>query len=100
IPLAGRFVRSATSKEADREKFYGNVKNINLAMEELKGRIKSGGAGAEDWQLRHPEAGLAQAATSVERQIQELHKEKRRLVSSGASRELVRLREDQISGLM
>jgi len=100
IPLAGRFIGSASSKEAAREKFYQNVKNINLAMEELKGRIKAGGEGSEAWRLRHPEAGLASMATSVERAISELRKEKRRLVSTGASREMVRLREDQISGLM
>lgn len=99
VPLAGRFVGTATGKTAIRQKFYDNLKAVNLAAEEVIGRAKHG----EDfvkYMQRHPYARLEKAANQVERQLGELNQQKRDLIKKGAGREAVKLKEEQISSMM
>lgn len=99
VPLAGRFGGTASGSAGIRDRFYDNIRAVNIAAEEIKGRalhheeISSALAS-------HPEARFEKAAIQIERQIGELRKAKALAIDRGASREAIRLRDDQIMNLM
>ena len=98
--MLGRFAGSATGATSIRSTFYENVKAVNLASDEFLGRAKDHTGDAHEFLRTHPEGRLREYATSVERTIGELQKVKKDLIEKGAPRSAVRLREEQITGLM
>ncbi len=100
VPLAGRFAGSASGTTAVRAQFYDNVKAVNLAHREFLGRAKDRTGDAHEYLRSHPEGRLHESAISIERTIGELQKVKRDLVKEGAPRATIRMREEQITGLM
>lgn len=100
VPLAGRFAGSAEGTTAIRSTFYDNVKAVNLAHREFIGRAEDRTGDAHEYLRSHPEGRLYESANSIERTIGELQKVKRDLVKEGAPRATIRMREEQITGLM
>ena len=99
VPLVGRFIGSASGSASVRETFYDNVKAVNLAMEEVKGRALH----HEDFTAyvkAHPEARFETAAVSVERAIAQLQKQKRTMIQAGSPRTSVTAKEQQITEMM
>lgn len=99
VPLLGRFGGSASGSAGIRDKFYDNIRAVNIAAEEIKGRalhheeISSALAS-------HPEARFEKVAIQIERQIGELRKAKQLAIERGAPREAIRLRDEQMKNLM
>lgn len=100
VPLAGRFAGSAEGTTAIRSTFYDNVKAVNLAHREFLGRAKDRTGDAHEYLRSHPEGRLYESANSIERTIGELQKVKRDLIKQDAPRATIRMREEQITGLM
>lgn len=99
VPLVGRFVGDASGASAMKGTFYDNLKEVNEAYAELKGR-RLAGEDTSEYRMEHPEAALESVAHKLEHRISELNKKKRRLISEGASRDQVKLIEQSIEGTM
>jgi len=98
-PLFGRFLGTATGDAATRDKFYDNIRAINLAAEEVKGRALHHEERAE-FIKDHPEAAFEKAAVQMQRAIGELQDAKRLAIDRGDPKDAIKLREERISGLM
>lgn len=98
-PLIGRFTGSATGTAAIRDRFYENIRSINLAAEEVKGRALHHEERAE-FIKDHPEAAFEQAAVKMQRAIGELQDAKRLAIDRGEPKDAIKLREERISALM
>lgn len=98
-PLIGRFTGSATGTAAIRDRFYENIRSINLAAEEVKGRALHHEERAE-FIKDHPEAAFEQAANQTQRAIGELQDAKRLAIDRGEPKDAIKLREERISALM
>lgn len=99
VPVVGRFAGSASGSAGVRDKFYDNIRAVNVAAEEIKGRALH----HEELQsvlAKHPEARFEKAAIQVERQLGELRKAKQLAIDRGATREMIRMREEQMTALM
>ncbi len=99
IPVVGTFVGSASDTAATRERFYRNIRELNLHELELKGRR----ANREDmagYLREHPEAKLIETGNMLEREIQLMNKRKRDLIKRGASHDQIQAVEDRIIARM
>ena len=99
MPLAGRFIGSASGQSSVRSEFYENLRTINAAHEEVTGR-RANGEEASRYMLEHPEFRLSHTANQLEREVSALSKKKRQTVRSGGNAEQVRLIEMQINSRM
>ena len=98
-PLFGRFIGSASGDAATRDKFYDNIRSINLAAEEVKGRAlhhEERGEFLKD----HPEAAFEKSAVQMQRAIGDLQDAKRLAIDRGEKKDAIKLREERISALM
>jgi predicted transcriptional regulator len=101
IPLAGRFYGNAASQASQSGQFYANVNHLNELETEIKGMQKDKKfAEAREVMRENPDAYMMAQANVAERQVQRLRKEKRELVEGGASREVVKAKEVQITAVM
>jgi hypothetical protein len=101
MPLVGRFVGNANSQASQGNQFYANVTHLNELETEVKGLRKDGKwAQAQEFTKENPDTYMIAQANVAERQISRLKKEKSALVEKGASRELVKAKEDQITSVM
>ncbi len=96
VPLLGRFYGDAEQQSSQSNAFYNNLKAINEHEAELKGRRKAGEPTAE-YLTENPEARLVMMANAVERDVSQLRKRKRELMAKDASKESVKLIEQQIA---
>ena len=99
VPLVGRFTGNIEETAAERDRFYRNVRDLNMLEAELKGR-RQHGEDVTGFLQDHPEARLAKQAGQVEREVSHLQRRKRDLIKRGASSEQVRLVEMQIAARM
>lgn len=99
IPLVGRFYGESSGAAAVRDKFYDNIRMVNIAAEEVKGRALHHEE-REEFLKDHPEARFEQAAVQVERAIGELRDAKKLAIDRGQPKDVVKMREEQIDGLM
>lgn len=101
LPLFGRFYGNANSQASQGGTFYGNVNRLNELETEVKGlRADKKMAEAAAVMRENPDAYLITQANVAERQISRLKKEKRALVEKGASREVIKAKEEQITSVM
>jgi diguanylate cyclase (GGDEF)-like protein len=96
VPLAGRIIGSAGGTSGVRDKFYDNLRILNLHEAEIQGR-RDKREPVFEYIAEHPEARLAKYAGSVESRI----REKKRLVKQAkeAGRD-TRLIDAQIVNMM
>jgi hypothetical protein len=99
VPGLGRFVGSATGSSAVRTRFYENIKQSNMAYNELIGRAEHKEPFAE-YLKTHPDARFAKAGIEVQKDLGQLQKQKKLMLERGAGREAVRLQEERITALM
>jgi hypothetical protein len=99
IPLLGRFYGDTKGQSGVAAKFYDNLKELNEHEAELKGRRKDKGD-AKGYLRDHPEALLVPLANQIERDIQDLRRRKRELLEKDASKDRIKLVEQQISARM
>ena len=81
IPLVGRMYGNTSGPSGESSKFYENIKELNIIENELQGRSKAGES--VDELLENPVAGLVGAANEAEKQVRELRKMRRQIVSEG-----------------
>jgi len=99
IPLAGRMYGKTTGSAAEASAFYDNIREMNVHNNELQGRrLRREPTG--EYLRENPDARLATQASRVYRQVQGLRKRKREMVERGASRESVKIIEQQITNRM
>jgi hypothetical protein len=99
IPLVGRFVGSAAGPTSVRDDFYEHVKDVNIAAEGFKGRIKDR-VDTSEYLKSHPEARLEHYSNTTQHTLKLLQDQKKALLDRGASRDQVKLKEEQITNLM
>lgn len=101
VPLLGRFAGNTASQASQGTAFYANLDKLNALETEIKG-LRKDGRFLEAAQLarENPQSGLIVLANRAERDVQKLRRDKRELIATGATREQVRAKEEQITAVM
>lgn len=99
VPLLGRFYGSSGGTTGTRDRFYDNIRDVNRHALEVEGRAKDGGD-FSDYAKEHPEYQMRTTALRFQKEIGRLRDDKERLIDSGAPKEQVRQREQQITNVM
>jgi len=96
IPLAGKFYGNVKSGASQANKFYENVKEINIHENEVKGR-RENRENVSEYLREHPEARLADRAHEAQRNISNLKKRKQALIEKDASKEAIAAIDNQVT---
>jgi len=99
IPGAGRFYGEARGAAATRERFYENLRQLNIYEQAIKGRREQR-VDPTPYILAHPQAQLWGYGNVVEREVQALNRRKRKLLERNAPREQVRQIEERVTAVM
>jgi len=99
IPLVGRFYGDMENQSSQSNRYYSNLKELNLLEAEWKGRNQDG-LPTEEFEKENPEYELIGMANGTENQIRELRRRKAMLVKDGESREDIREIDDRITEAM
>jgi hypothetical protein len=103
VPLLGRFYGNTRGVLANTDQFYNNIRDINIAENELKGRMKDGDYdGASSVRESDPLAGLVGYANATENMVRKL-KQQRRDIQKRADdgwRDEVKSVDERIAELM
>lgn len=98
VPLFGRLVGTSADNASIRNKFYDNVKSLNLHEAEIKGRIEKRES-TLDYINENPESRLVKMASSIETDVRKLQKRKKQFMEEG-NRDAVKMVELQIATKM
>jgi hypothetical protein len=90
IPLFGRLYGSVGGESGTRDKYYENIKTMNVHDNEIKGRIKDGES-TLDYFREHPEARLRKIVQKTERRIADIRKRHREAKAQGDTATATRL---------
>ncbi|WP_372892011.1 LPD38 domain-containing protein [Sphingomonas sp.] len=99
IPLLGRLYGSSEGQSAQANKYYENLKRINMHKAEIKGR-REAHEDVAGYIQENPEAKLTMLASNTYNQVTKLRKIKRKLIEDGADPAKVRQVEDNITATM
>lgn len=99
IPLAGRLYGQTTGSAAESNRFYNNVRRMNLHNAELNG-LRERRQSLQPYFMENPDARLINSSRAAYRQVQALRNRKRDLLERKASREEIRRIEQQITNRM
>jgi hypothetical protein len=99
IPLVGRFYGDASGQAAQGGKFYDNLIRMNKHSNEIKGRMENGGD-VDAYMAEHPEAELADYATSTYSAISKLRKQRNQAKEEGGSKADLKEIDRDITDLM
>jgi hypothetical protein len=99
-PIVGRFYGDTKEQAAVSGKFYENLTRINEHEAEIKGRIRDRVGGVSEYIRDNPEARLTGMANRIESDLTDLRRRRREMVQRGASRESIRIVEQQITNRM
>lgn len=101
IPLVGRFVGTTAGQAAEASRFYENMREIGEHDSELTGLRKDHKMAERAQYMReNREAMLVPIANKTYREVSKLNTQKRDLIKAGASRDRVKLIEQQITARM
>jgi hypothetical protein len=96
VPVVGRFYGETRSAAAEASRFYKNLEHINKLENEIKGR-KEHHEPLGDFISENPEARLIKRTHKVYEDIKKLKDRKEKLIERGASKEMVKGVENQIT---
>lgn len=82
IPLFGRFFGNTRGPSGQSEKFYDNVREINMAENEVRGRAKEG-VDWSDYAEKNAMVGLIGAGNGAEKQVSQLRKMSQHIAQQG-----------------
>jgi hypothetical protein len=99
MPLVGRFYGDASSGASESARFFDNLKTVYQAKAEMDGRRRAGESVAA-YMREHPESRLVTLASQIDRDIDELRKDRREAAKRGASAEQLRRLDDAIKARM
>jgi len=99
IPLVGRFIGETKSQDAQRDRFYDNIRLLNEHENEIKGRRKNREP-VEEYIRENPESRLFGAANGVERIVQNLRRRREDLIKKDAPKSEVQAIEKRITEVM
>lgn len=99
VPLVGRFYGDTTDSSATSNKFYKNIEQMNIHENSIKGMRKRG-ENVQPYLKENPDARMFEEANRVERVVQNLRKQRRKLVEESAPKEAVKLKEKAITKQM
>ncbi len=101
VPLVGRFVGDTQGKSGQSQRFYDNLRQINMHEAEYKGLMKDGKRDeAKAYLDENPAVRLMMAGNHAENVVRKLKGRKRDLVEAGADPDQVRAVEEQIADAM
>lgn len=98
VPVVGRFVGDTTGQASQSSRFYSNLKRIGehkSALDEMKDAKDA--QAKQEYLAEHPEARLVKQADKASREIGYLKRQKRDMLERGASKEMIQLKERQIT---
>jgi hypothetical protein len=98
IPLFGRFYGDSTGQSSQANRFYSNLREINLHRAEIDGRSENGGD-VDEYIRDNPVARLAPASQRVESMVRKLRAVKREALKAGDS-DQVKMADARITELM
>lgn len=99
VPLAGRFYGDASSGASESARFFDNLKTVYQHKAEMDGRRRAGESIAL-YMRENPESRLVTLASQIDRDIDELRKDRREAAKRGASAEQLRRLDDAIKARM
>lgn len=99
IPLVGRFYGNSDNQSSQGNRYYSNLKELNLLEAEWKGR-KQDDLPIEEFEKENPEYELIGKANGTEQLIRNLRQRKTKLVKDGESRADIREVDDLITEAM
>lgn len=99
MPLVGRFYGDASSGASESARFFDNLKTVYQAKAEMDGRRRAGESVAA-YMREHPESRLVTAASQVDRDLDEMKKERREAARRGATAEQLRRLDDRMKARM
>jgi hypothetical protein len=99
IPIVGRMIGDKNEAAAVSSRFYENVKLMNGHEREIEGREEDG-KDVEPYFAKHPEADLYEDAKSYQKDVRELRKERDALIEEGASREEIKMVNEDLQMVM
>lgn len=99
MPLVGRFYGDASSGASESARFFDNLKTVYQAKAEMDGRRRAGESVAA-YMREHPESRLVTAASQVDRDLDEMKKERREAARRGATAEQLRRMDDRMKARM
>lgn len=99
IPLVGRFFGNSAGQAPQASEFYRNIMRLNELENGIIGRYKDG-KDAESYMEKNPDWQHIDTGKETHLYVQDLKKQKRDLVQQGASREEVKLVDEQITQIM
>lgn len=100
IPLLGRYYGNTAGQAGQANRYYANLKRLNIVEGEVKGRREARDPSFADYAKENPEYRLVDAANKTERQIANLKKLKRTMQDRGADKETIRQIDDRITQAM
>lgn len=99
IPLVGRFYGNSKAGYAESQRFYENIKELNILHNQLEGRQKRKEDPAKFLQ-ENPKVRLYEAAMATQRNVQNLRKQRDALIERDAPKESVKAVENNITNQM
>ena len=99
IPLVSRFYGDIEGKSNQANKFYDNIKALNIHENEIKGRQKDREP-IGDYFEKHPEAKMWHVANRVENVVSDLNKRRRTLIEKNAPKDMIKNMDNVIAARM
>lgn len=99
MPLVGRFIGNSSSQAPQSNKFYSNVEKINVLESGVLGRMRDG-KDAEKFMEENPLVNFIDYGKKAQNAISKLTRYKRELIKQDASRDEVKLVENEITKIM
>lgn len=99
IPLLGRFYGDTTGQSSEANRFYANVREINLHKSEIDGRRKNGGDVME-YLNDNPTARLVMGVSRFETTVRKLRQARRDAMERGDSADRIKAIDGQITAVM
>jgi hypothetical protein len=99
VPLVGRFYGNTTSQAAVANRFYENLKEVNLHGAEIKGR-RENNEPVTDYIAQNPESRLVGPARAVEKEVRDLRTLKRKMIERKVPESAVKDVDRRITEMM
>lgn len=82
VPVLGRLYGNTRGASGNSDKFYDNIRTVNMVEAEVKGRARAGDD-ADGFIEREPLVELVGAGNAAEKHIRELRKHRRQIIAEG-----------------
>ena len=99
IPFIRRFYGEVSGKTSEGNKFYDNVKEMNVIRKAIKAREEAG-LDTTEYTDKTPGWEASEEVGQYYREVSELRKERRELIMSGAPRSEIKAKDEEVTAKM